>query len=373
MEEKIIPLEKRIEAFVTLGHYLEMAANGEVQDCKKELLSPLKNLIESKRIAFEHNPWFITENINHSLKTWAEALTETGIRKWLEPYLIDLLPVKLPLTIAVVMAGNIPLVGFHDFLSVLISGNRLLGKLSSDDAYLLPAVADLLIAIEPMFESLISFTTEKLTSFDGVIATGSNNTSRYFEFYFSRYPHIIRRNRNGIAVLTGNESPAEFQGLSHDIFRYFGLGCRNVSMICVPRGYNFTPLVEACRQQYSQLNMYDKYMNNYTYQRAILMLNNIPFIDGGFFLITENSSIISPVSVIHYFTYDPIESLHKQLESEDDNIQCIISSQTNFNRNVPFGKSQQPELWDYSDGIDTLKFLTGIENRNSQNEQQTVK
>lgn len=373
MEKRIIPLQQRIEAFVRLGRYLAMAADdnrsGEVTD-QPELL---RNLIESKSLALAHNPWFITENINHSLQTWADALTEQNIREWLAPYSDELKSIKEPFTVAVVMAGNIPLVGFHDFLSVLISGNRFLGKLSADDAYLLTAVAKLLVAIEPSFESYIEFTAERLEAFDAVIATGSNNTSRYFDYYFGRYPHIIRRNRNGIAVLTGNESAAELQNLSHDIFRYFGLGCRNVSMIYVPRNYDFTPLAEACIQQYGLLLMHHKYMNNYTYQRAILLMNSIQFIDGGFFLFTENPSFLSPVAVIHYFTYDSSESLHKQLESEDDNIQCIISNELNFNRNVPFGKSQQPELWDYADGVDTLKFLTGIGKHHSDYEQKHVK
>jgi len=373
MENRIIPLQQRIEAFVKLGRYLAMAAADNTSGDLTEHSGLLQNLIESKSVASAHNPWFIAENISYSLQTWADALTEENLREWLAPYDDALMSINEPRTIAVIMAGNIPLVGFHDFLSVLITGNRFLGKLSSDDAYLLPAAAGLLTAIEPMFESCISFTTEKLTSFDAVIATGSNNTSRYFEYYFSHYPHIIRRNRNGIAVLIGEESTAEMQNLSHDIFRYFGLGCRNVSMICVPHGYDFAPLVEAFRQQYSQLNMYHKYMNNYTYQRAILLLNNIPFIDGGFFLITENSSIISPVSVIHYYTYNSIDSLQKQFETEDDNIQCIISNQSDFKRNVPLGKSQQPELWDYADGIDTLNFLTGIGKQNSDYEQNAVK
>lgn len=370
---RIIPLQQRIEAFVRLGRYLAKAADDNTPGDVTDHPEHLQNLIESRAVASAHNPWFIAENINYALQTWAEALTEQHITEWLVPYSDELKPIKEPRKVAVVMAGNIPLVGFHDFLCVLISGNRFLGKLSADDAYLLPAVAKLLVTIEPSFEPYIEFTAEKPGAFDAVIATGSNNTSRYFEYYFGPYPHIIRRNRNGIALLTGNESAAELQDLSHDIFRYFDLGCRNVSMIYVPRNYNFTPLAEACRQQYGILCMHHKYMNNYTYQRAILMMNNIPFIDGGFFLITENSSIISPVSVIHYFAYDSLESLHKQLEIEDDNIQCIISSQTNFNRSVPFGKSQQPALWDYADGIDTLKFLTRIGKQNSNYKQNPVK
>ncbi len=373
MDMRIIPLQQRTEAFVRLGRYFAIAAGGNIPDGRTDHAKLLQNLIESKSVASLHNPWFVTDNIDYSLQTWADALTEKNLQRWLARYADGLKSIKEPRTVAVVMAGNIPLVGFHDFLSVLVSGNRFLGKLSADDAYLLPAAARLLTAIEPLFAPFISFTTDKLTSFDAVIATGSNNTSRYFEYYFGRYPHIIRRNRNGIAVLTGNESTAELESLSHDIFHYFGLGCRNVSMIYVPRNYNFTSLAEACRQQYGHLDMHHKYMNNYTYQRAIFMMNNIAFIDNGFFLITENVSFISPVSVIHYQTYDSIESLHKQIESEDDNIQCIVSNPSDFKRNVPFGKSQQPELRDYADGIDTINFLTGMGKQNSDYEQNAVK
>lgn len=356
-----IPVQKRAEAFVKLGELLAKTASGSPSDTDIHH-EALNRLHAARELAGNHNPWFVPESIDYCLTSWSAALTEDKITKWLWPYRQEISAQHDPLTIAVIMAGNIPMVGFHDFISVLISGNRFLGKLSGEDPFLLPAVAGLLCSIEPSFSAFITFTDDKPGSFDAVIATGSNNTSRYFNYYFGRYPNIIRMNRNSIAVLTGEESEAETARLADDIFLYFGLGCRNVSMIYIPENYDFSMLVKTFISKYSRLGMHHKYMNNYTYQRTILMMNNIPFIDGEFFLLVEKQAFISPVSVIHYYPYRGMKLLMDQLESEKENIQCIVGNPVKIPGSIAFGKSQQPELWDYADNVDTMEWLINLSN-----------
>ena len=247
-------------------------------------------------------------------------------------------------------AGNIPFVGFHDFLCMLISGNNYIGKNASDDTLLLPWIAEELIKIEPKFKERISF-VEKLKDMDAVIATGSNNTARYFEYYFSKYPHIIRKNRNAVAVLTGDEPKEELNLLGEDIFRYFGLGCRNVSKLYVPRGYNFNGFFEAMFS-YSQVMQHNKYMNNYDYNRAVFLMRQIPFLENNFLIIREDASIPSPISVVHYEFYDEAEKLKENLAEHKEQIQCIVGRDY-----IPFGQGQSPALWDYADGVDTMAFL----------------
>jgi hypothetical protein len=355
-----IALEKRMNAFTELGRLLGLAADDLSESADPKYSQAIETLIDAKDIAHAHNAWFMPENINDSLEALAKSLTGEKIMEWLNPYENQLNTLKEPLKVAVVMAGNIPLVGFHDFLCVLMSGNQFAGKLSSDDAYLLPAIAGMLSSIEPAFGAYIEFTSEKLHGFDAVIATGSNNTSRYFEYYFSSYPHIIRRNRNGIAVLDGNETISELENLGYDIFRYFGLGCRNVSKIYIPENYDFADLIDACGVKFNKLAMHHKYMNNYNYQRTIFMMNNVLCIDCGFFLLRESPGFISPISVINFEHYSNLQQLNEHLEKEKDNIQCILCSNPIIENRIPFGKSQEPELWDYADGVDTMKFLTNI-------------
>lgn len=332
-----------------------------------------ENLIKAMKQAYIQNPWFTPDNIAASFRAWSYSLSEQKIRQWLNPYVTLLADDPEPRKTAVIMAGNIPLAGLHDLICVLISGNSLLGKVSADDACLLPAIAGLLCAIEPSFGPLIEFSTEKMSGFDMVIATGSNNTSRYFEQYFAAYPHIIRHNRNGIAVLNGHETPAELENLGHDIFSYFGLGCRSVSMMYVPENYDFSRFSGAVAVYRDRMIMHHKYMNNYTYRKTIFMLNNTPFIDGGFFLACENQDFISPISVIHYFHYKSLPALAEYLENEQDNIQCILSNISTLQHAVPLGKGQQPELWDWADGTDTLKFLLENMPPFEKNEQGAVK
>lgn len=336
-------LQQRINAFTRLGWFLNDIASEKSIDT--EIFENAQN----------HNRWFTSENILFALKNWGEALSEKNMTTWIKSYTFS---EKTPKTIAVIMAGNIPLVGFHDFISVLISGNKVLAKRSSNDKILLPFITNKLIEIEPAFKDYVSFSEGKLENFDAVIATGSNNTSLYFEHYFGKYPNIIRKNRNSVAVLSGKESQSQLEGLAEDIFQYFGLGCRNVSKLYLPKGYNFEPFFKAMFTQKEVIH-HDKYMNNYDYNKAVYLMGGIPLLDNEFLLLKEDTGFSSPISVIFYEYYDEIESLKKELSKNQDKIQCIVSNSC-MDQEVPFGTSQSPQLWDYADGVDTLSFLLNL-------------
>jgi hypothetical protein len=307
------------------------------------------------KLSQSHNGWYTPEQVYFAVHSWANALTVENLDKWLSEYSIS---EKNPKTIGLVLAGNIPLVGFHDFLCVLISGHRALIKTSSNDQHLLPFLGKYLIAAEPEFANYISFIEGKLENFDAVIATGSNNTARYFEYYFKDKPSIIRKNRNSAAVLTGAETKEDLVHLGEDIFRYFGLGCRNVSKLFVPKGYNFDAFFEAIFE-YNDIIQYEKYANNYDYNKAVFLMSNFKLLDNGFLTIKEDSSYASPISSVFYEFYESIEDVRAKLQSEGDQIQCIVSNNV-VNGSIPFGKTQQPELWDYADNVDTINFLSRI-------------
>ncbi|MCW5520548.1 acyl-CoA reductase [Aureitalea sp. L0-47] len=333
-------LQQRINAFVKLG---------------EKLNSTLQNEKELFETASAHNGWFTLENLEFALKSWNEALSEENINQWLKDYTI---PETDPKTVAIIMAGNIPLVGFHDFISVLITGNHVLAKLSSHDTILLPFIAEKLIEIEPGFKDRIEFTDGRLTNFDAVIATGSNNTARYFDYYFGKYPHIIRKNRNSVAVLSGEETQEQLKGLANDIFRYFGLGCRNVSKIFIPKEYNFDPFFNAMFSWKEIINN-NKYINNYDYNKAVYLMSDIDLLDNEFMLLKEDSNYSSPISVVFYEYYDSIDSLKNNLRENSEQIQAVVSN-TELPNAIPLGNAQTPQLWDYADGVDTVEFLLNL-------------
>jgi hypothetical protein len=262
--------------------------------------------------------------------------------------------------IAVIMAGNIPVVGFHDFLTVLMAGHRLKAKMSAEDNKLIPVIADLLIAIEPAFKNMIAFEEGKLSDFDAVIATGSGNTSRYFEYYFGKYPHIIRKNRNGLAVLDGSETPEELAKLADDCFLYFGLGCRNVSKLFVPDGYDFSNMLDVFGKR-TAISNNSKYFNNYEYNKAIYLINNTPHLDASNLLMVEDEAFASPVSVLYFSFYEDVQELNKVLKMRADEIQCVVSGIDQLDEAIPPGRSQYPQLWDYADGADTMEFLLSVD------------
>jgi hypothetical protein len=257
------------------------------------------------------------------------------------------------------MAGNIPFVGFHDLLCVLISGHRALVKLSSEDAILPQIIIKRIIEIEPRFDSCIEISNGKLENFDAVIATGSNNTARYFDAYFGKYPNIIRKSRSSIAVLSNNESREELKLLGNDLLDYFGLGCRNVSKLFVPVGYKFDSLFECVFDKKEVINV-NKYASNYDYNRAIYLMNSIEFLDNNFLIIKEGKELHTPVSVIHFEYYSNTESVLNYLFENKDEIQCVASHLEEIEHKVSFGKTQQPMLWDYADNVDTMKFLLSL-------------
>ena len=347
--------KKRV--FIELGKFLTQFSEQENRKDSTVLFNDLffedfENLI---LLSQSHNGWYTPGNVYFAIQSWAKALTEADLEKWLSPYSIEIIE---PKNIGLILAGNIPLVGFHDFLSVLISGNNVLIKTSSNDQHLLPFLAKYIIAIEPELANKITFVEGKLENFDAVIATGSNNTARYFEYYFKDKPSIIRKNRNSVAVLNGEETKEQLVALGEDIFRYFGLGCRNVSKLFVPKGYSFDVFFEAIFE-YQDIIHYEKYANNYDYNKAVFLMSNFKLLDNGFLTIKEDNSYASPISSVFYEYYDSIEDLQTRLQSENEQIQCIVSNKLVEN-SIDFGNTQRPNLWDYADNVDTISFLLTI-------------
>ncbi|AWI27298.1 acyl-CoA reductase [Flavobacterium pallidum] len=341
-------------AFVTLGKFLrQFSEHGNT----KNPVVPHNDLFfdafaDLILLSQSHNGWYTPEQVYFSVQSWAEALTVENLEKWLSAY--DIKDVA-PKIVGLILAGNIPLVGFHDFLSVLMSGHKALVKLSSNDQKLLPFIAKYLIAADGRFSNLIEFTEGKLENFDAVIATGSNNTARYFEYYFKDKPSIIRKNRNSVAVLDGSESKEQMVALGEDVFRYFGLGCRNVSKIFIPKGYNFDPFFNGMFP-YQDVIKYEKYANNYDYNKAVFLMSNFKLLDNEFLTIKEDTGYASPISSVFYEYYENLSDIKTRLQHDKDQIQCIVSNNL-IDNSIPFGKTQQPELWDYADDVDTVAFL----------------
>ncbi|MBE9490002.1 MAG: acyl-CoA reductase [Bacteroidetes bacterium] len=350
-------LDNRINAFIKLGEFLGQFSSESIHKKENILHNDLffesfKNQI---KLAKDHNGWFTINNIVFTFNEWSNALTKSNLNTWLDKYNINIYE---PKRVAVIMAGNIPLVGFHDFLSVLITGHHVIVKQSSNDKQFLPIIAKYLEYIEPEFKGRISFTEGKLNEFDAVIATGSDNTARYFEYYFKGKPSIIRKNRNSVAVLTNTESEAELKLLSEDIFRYYGLGCRNVSKLFVPREYDFDDFFKAVYHWHPIINEI-KYANNYDYNKAVYLMSEFDIQENGFIMVKEDKSYSSPIATLFFEYYDTIKQLSQNLELDKDKIQCIVSKGITENE-IEFGQTQKPKLWDYADNIDTLKFLLKI-------------
>ncbi|MDQ0640575.1 hypothetical protein QF042_004140 [Pedobacter sp. W3I1] len=300
------------------------------------------------------NAWFTSENIKKSILSFAEMLNEVDLAIWFKSVKFSTSPKKVGL----ILAGNIPLVGLHDVLSVLATGNIALIKLSSADDKLIKAVITELIKIEPAFENKIEY-VERLKDFDAVIATGSNNSSRYFDYYFSKVPNIIRKNRNSVAVLNGSESFEDIQNLGNDIFDYFGLGCRNVSKLYFPKGYDIANFYEGIESFQPIINHF-KYNNNYDYNKSIYLVNAAKHFDNGFLLLKEDESLTSPLAVLFYEEYENLQEVEDKLKDKSENIQCVITkSPLNLNT-FSFGQSQHPKLWDYADNVNTVEFLNNL-------------
>ncbi len=351
-------IQKRIQSFVELGNQIQNILNK-----RTDALSPVCRTLQLDiKNAENKNIWFTRDNILYALQGIAHMLEKKTLEQWLSAYPLQNNQPESPKTVSVVMAGNLPFVGFHDFMCVLLSGNVFLGKLSSQDTILPVKLAELLIEIEPAWKSHIRFTEERISGFDAVIATGSNNSARYFEYYFGKYPHIIRKNRSSVAILSGNESDSELRLLADDIFLYFGKGCRNVSKILVPRNYNFPNLLQNF-EHWEFINQHNKYCNNYEYHKAIYLVNQDKHLDNGFLLLKEDTGLSSPLSVLYYQYYDSWDGVERFIAHNKESIQCIVSNmysnKTEFSI-VPFGKTQTPEPTDYADGVDVMNFLINL-------------
>lgn len=330
-------LPHRIDLLVQLGQYI---------------LSDDEQWQQAKERAGRENGWFIPEFVEIAAKNIAGSyLQKEALQSWVNSYQLQPVNPK-PQIIGIVMAGNIPLVGFHDFLSVFISGHKAIIKLSSKDNVIIKHLIEKLVEWDIEVKKLVE-SSEMPKGCDAYIATGSNNSSRYFEYYFGKYPHIIRRNRTSVAVLTGEEMTADLEKLADDVYLYFGLGCRNVTKIYVPANYDFVPLLEAFRK-YSYLADHFKYKNNYDYNLALHLLNKKYYMTNGSILLIEDAAIFSPISQLNYEFYNGNDDLTARFPAAQD-LQCVVGKSF-----MPFGGAQKPSINEYADGVDTLKFLTDL-------------
>lgn len=344
-------LKARIDEWVKIGETLQRIITTDFDSLtieEQEVLTQINR-------AVHHNGWFEKSQVVASFEEWIEALSRNSLEHWIGQYPAETFESPSPKRVGIVMAGNIPMVGLHDLLSVVLTGNIAVVKLSSDDDKLIPAI----LQFSPALMEQIIW-AERLDSIDAVIATGSDNTARYFEHYFGKYPNVIRKNRKSAAVLLGDETDAELEELGKDVFQYYGMGCRSVSKLYIPQEFDVQRIFGAW-MPYQDVVQNNKYGNNYDYHRAIMLLDRKPFLENGFVVLREHDALSSPVGTVHYERYDSLEKLHDQLREQRDSIQCLVSKeQWNDLPVVPLGNSQCPKLWDYADGVDTIAFLSSI-------------
>lgn len=335
--------QSRIQAFIQLG--LQLASIDEEE--KYSLFRRVEN----------QNAWFIPSSVSNALEGIQLLLEEKNLTDWLSKY--QIIEPSNPKNIGILMAGNIPAVGFHDLLCVLISGHIASVKLSSSDSVLVTWLIGQLIAIEPTFALLIKI-EDMLKSKDAYIATGSDNSARYFHYYFGKYPHIIRSNRTSVAILTGEETDQDLENLGRDIFQYFGLGCRNVSKVFVKSEDSLVRLLGVLDKK-DWIHSHHKYLNNYDYNKSIYLVNGEPHLDNGFLLLKESQELVSPIAVLYYEKYQDEKDLDQRLELIKDKVQCIVGNQVGSIAGlIPFGQAQLPCPWDYADHVDTLQFLNSL-------------
>ena len=350
-------LQNRINAFVILGKFLNQFDTHQKDEDLAALNTKFYEGFEYlilRQKAF--NGWFDKESVFAAIAAISLSLTEKQLTDWMAEYDLKENQNK---RVGVIMAGNIPLVGFHDFLTVVLTGNVVLAKMASDDKTLLKIIGEILVFIAPELEPQIKF-VEKLENFDAVIATGSNNSARYFEAYFGKYPHIIRKNRNSIAIINEKDTSEDLKPLGIDIFQYYGLGCRNVSKLYFPKGYKIDTFFEAIFEKYQTVVHHNKYANNYDYHKALYLLAGYQMLDNDFVLLKEEQTLTSPVGVLYYEFYEDVPQLEKTLSEIKNDIQCVVSSKNTPINTFAFGEAQCPTLNDYADGVDTVQFLIGL-------------
>ena len=347
-------LKERTQTFVDLGVFLKDFKEGN-DNLLSDEFEKLRSKIHESEVK---NNWFTKDNIEKSLLSISNQLTQDNINSWLTPY--NLSDIEEKKKVLLVMAGNIPLVGFHDFLSVVISGNIAVVKLSSNDNVLFTFLWEVICKINPYFSERLDYIDNiKERKFDAVIATGSDNSAKYFEYYFKNIRRIIRKNRRSIAVLNGKESNQELQGLADDVFLYFGLGCRSVSKVFLPKGYNLDKLFDVFFP-FKEIVNHKKYGNNYDYNKAIFLMGGHNLTENGFLLMKEDNSLQSPVSMLFYEFYEDLDKVKDYIDENADLLQCVVCKEDIVKKNTHFGETQKPQLWDYADNVDTIEFLTTL-------------
>jgi len=333
-------IEKKIKSLSRLG---------------RDILNIVENKDDIINLAYKRNQWFVPDFVIKALSGISYLLEEDNLEKWISNYQLNN---NIKKDIGIIMAGNIPLVGFHDLITVLLSGNRAIIKLSYNDDVLIPYVVNHLKSIDPEIGNYILF-RDSIDKVHAAIATGSDNTARYFKNTFKNIPYIIRKNRTSCCIVDGQEQDRDFAHLGDDIFSYFGLGCRNVSKIYIPRNYNIHDLHQGFNK-YNWIKKHVKYNNNYRYLKSKYPLEKNSFIDAGFFTLMENEDLVSPISCVYYERYDDLKQLQWKLAQNISKIQCLVSREAWYPGSISFGKAQLPEPWDYADNVDTMSFLTSL-------------
>ena len=345
-------LYNRIKAFEKLGI---LFSNNISKNSSKELTHWSSELNKAIDTSYKYNTWFTEDSVKQALNEWSKQLNYSNIKQWTDQYqLTD----KSDKKIAIIMAGNLPLVGFHDLLCGLILNFNCIVKLSSDDKILIPFIIEFLDSVLPGIKNKVEFTTNPIKEFSGVIATGSNSSFKYFEYYFGSYPNVLRKTRHSIAVLDGNESVEDLKNLGNDIFTYFGMGCRSVSKLLVPKGYDFDLLFNALFKFKDIIN-HNKYVNNYDYNKAVYLMSEQKFIENGFVILKEDEKLGSPIGCLFFEYYENSKDLNTYISNIKDSLQCVVSN-LNIPNSTSFGSSQKPKIDDYADNINTLDFLLKI-------------
>jgi hypothetical protein len=341
-------LKPKIEPFVQLGALLGHFANQSQWPGFTCGLTEEEYLAYSQQLLtmHHHNGWFTWPSCHQALTEWSLLLEGSSLLQWLEAYPTP----KVQKNIGLICAGNIPAVGFHDIVCIMLSGHKALIKLSKDDRILIPIFLECLVKFAPHLSQQFDL-VEKLTDFDAVIATGSNNSARYFESYFGHVPHIIRKSRTSVAVLDGSETNEQLADLAKDVFTYFGLGCRNVSKVFLPREMHLDRLFNAFFA-FQEIGMHAKYANNYDYNKAVWLLNREELLDNGFILLKQDQNLACPTASLFYEYYDHLDEVELRLQSLQEQIQCRVGV-----NGLPLGSAQSPRLSDYADGVDTMAFL----------------
>ena len=339
-------LKSKILTFIQLGEFV----------LEKSNIEQIKDLARSAR---NQNGWFTEDNVLLSLENIAKYyLNEDALNQFVGSYPSIQNENNSTKNVGIIMAGNIPAVGFHDLLCVVLSGNKVSAKLSSTDSILMKFLVHKLFEINPEIKNYIEF-VERLNDVDALIATGSDNSAKHFDYYFAKKPHIIRRNRTSVAIIRGDENRFELSNLGNDIFQYFGLGCRNVSKFFVPEGYKFDKFYESI-DYWSTILLHHKYQNNYDYNKSIYLVNRNNFLDNGFLLVKEDEANVSPISVVFFQYYKNEEDLNQMMLNNAEKIQCIVSKNAWYKGSVDFGQAQTPKLNDFADNVDTMEFLLSL-------------